>query len=143
MWKVLPTFSRNFSPAKITTLTLDCSVNLYIIHVPWHFLKINVFVHCWKIWIKPIRNLLSGKYQFFSFLSEFNKEQNELHPVFPLESCLSDIGRFLCHLWSIAAHEDHFVLCLSVCLSGSHPWLCFAGHTCIPWNAAILVRYTD
>ena len=36
---------------------------------------------------------------------------------------------FLCHLWSIAAHRDHFVWrlsvrsCVCVCLSGSHTFL--------------------
>ena len=66
---------------------------------------------------------------------------------------------FLCRLQSIATHRDHFVrrpsVCLSVrlsvrpsvCLSVCHtflshfPKLCFAGDTCIPWNAATIFSY--
>ena len=62
--------------------------------------------------------------------------------------CMRDI---LCRLRSIATHRDHFVrrlsirpsVCLSVRLS-HFPKLCFAGDTCIPWNAATIfkVSYT-
>ena len=51
---------------------------------------------------------------------------------------------FLCRLRSMATHRDHFVCRPSVCLSVFHtflshfPELCFAGDTCIPWNAATL-----
>ena len=49
----------------------------------------------------------------------------------------------LCRLQS---NRDHFVLCLSGRLSGSHTFLvvtlvCFAGDTCIPWNAAIKLYF--
>ena len=41
---------------------------------------------------------------------------------------------FLCHLWSIAAHRDHFVRCLCVCvyvcLSGSYTFFVVA-HSCV------------
>ena len=49
---------------------------------------------------------------------------------------------FFCRLRIIATHKDHFVRRPSVRLSvrpsfrPSHfPKLCFAGDTCIPWNA--------
>ena len=53
---------------------------------------------------------------------------------------------FLCRLRSIAAHRDHFVRRLSVCLSirlsvcpsVTLAELCFAGDTCIPRNAATI-----
>ena len=54
---------------------------------------------------------------------------------------------FLYNLRSIAVQRDHFVRCLSVhlsvpvsvCLSGSHALLCFAGDRCIPRNAALFL----
>ena len=55
-------------------------------------------------------------------------------------------AQILCHLRSIAAHRDHFVrrlsVCVSVCLSVCPCFcpvvLCFAGDTCIPRNGATM-----
>ena len=61
-------------------------------------------------------------------------------PQEPSATSNVDVSNFLCHLWSIAAHRDHFVQHLSVCLSVSHTFtylLITSLHVyylILPWN---------